>query len=176
MVQAQLDALAGGTPPHRYPLRSPDGDALRRLVLPADKGNWDVPRAEALEEILRSLVSPIDLLQPGQAEAFVNRFLQTPDLRRPHTATPLDKDWIQLGTVDEHAEYIKDERHVLDLIGDALRRDQVVDNSTNQADVLEAAVLRKRGSFVAVTDLEGRFDRLIDRIALLERIATGRRR
>jgi hypothetical protein len=178
MVQAQLQALITGTPPSRYISWSPHGDAeaaMKRLVQPVNQGNWDVPHAEALDEIIRGLVSPIDLLQPGQVERFVNQFLHSPELRRPHTGATLP-DWVHLDTVDEHAEWIKDERHLLDLLGDALRHDQVVDNSTNEQDVIEKAVLRKRSSFVAVTDSQGRVDRLIDRAALLEKIATGNRR
>lgn len=147
--------------------------ALERLRQP---GGWDAAHAEALDEVVRKLIIPIDLFQPSQVEIFVNRFLESPDLRRPHTAAIADKEWVQLDSVDEHAEWIKDERKLLDLFGDALRRDRVVDNSTSGEDMIEKAVLRKAGSFVAVTDSEGRFDRLIDRAALLETMAVGKGR
>lgn len=179
MVQAQLYPLVRGDPPHRYTSWSPYGGpqkALKRLVQPGEKGDWNVSRAEALDEIVRALVNPIDLFQPGQVETFVNQFLQNPSLRRPHTTVTQDKDWIQLGAVDEHAEYIKDERHLIDVIGDGLRRDHVVESSTNQEEVIETVILHKRGNFVAVTDSEGRFERLIDRRALLEKAAVEKRR
>jgi len=66
------------------------------------------------------------------------------------------------------------ERRLLDLIGEDLRREQVVESSTNEDKDLEKAVPRKRGTFVAVTDPEGRFCRVIDRATLVDRIPTGR--
>lgn len=177
MVEAQLQPLIGGQAPNRYVSWSPDGDteaAVKRLIQGPATVRWDLPQAEALGEIVRALVSPIDLFQPGQIETFVNRFLENPKLRRPHNMTALDDDWVHLDTADEHAHWIKDERHLLDLIGGDLRREQVVVNSTTHDEVLEKTVLRRRGNFVAVTDPEGRFNQLIDRIALIERVTAGK--
>lgn len=176
-VETQLQPLVTGQAPNRYLSWHPYGDteaAVKRLLQGTATVNWGLPQAEALGEIVQALVSPIDLFQPGQIETFVNRFLENPKLRRPHNVTALDEDWVHLNTVDEHAHWIKDEQHLLDLIGTDLHREQVVVNSTTDDEVLEKAVLRKRGDFVAVTDPEGRFNQLIDRIALLERVAAGK--
>jgi hypothetical protein len=59
-------------------------------------------------------------------------------------------------------------------MGDDLRREQVVYNPTNDDEALQKAVLGARGNFVAVTDAEGRFNRLINRTLLLERIGAGK--
>jgi uncharacterized iron-regulated protein len=87
---------------------------------------WKTQHSEALERILQSLVLPLDLSQSGQVETFVQRFLQTPILRRPHQE-PLprelpDANWVQLGEMDEHARWIENERQLLDLLGDDFRR------------------------------------------------------
>jgi hypothetical protein len=176
MVETQLQPLIGGEDPNRYLMWRPYGDAekaFKRLIELPDLSDWDVPQAEALSEIVRALVNPIDPSVPGQVETFVNRFLQNPNIRRPHTAGLLDADWVQLGATDEHARWIKDERDLLDLIGDDLHRQTIIDDSMTDNQLFEKAVLGKRGNFVAIIDSEGRFSRLIDRTALLERVADG---
>ncbi len=147
--------------------------SLKSLIEGSAPEKWDLPQADALGEIVQALVDPIDLFQPGQVETFVARFLKNPELRRPHNTEVLEKDWVHLDKVDEHAHWIGDERHLLDLFGDDLRREPVVDDSKTDDEALRKAVLRKRGGFVAVTDPEGRFIRLIDRAALLEKVAAG---
>ena len=183
MVETQLEPLIKVGPviedqdPKYYVSWRPYGNteaALKRLIQQSDRFVWDLPQAEALDEVVRALVSPIDLSMPGQVETFVNRFLQNPNLRRPRKAPPLEEDWVQLGAAEEHARWIKDERDLLDLIGDDLCREQIFDKSTTDDEFLEKTVLQKRGTFVAVTDSEGRFNRLIDRTALLERVAAGK--
>jgi hypothetical protein len=157
-----------------YPNQASLDASLRRLIDASATDGEDLPKAEALNEIVRSLLSPIDLLKPGEAEEFVGRFLENPNLRRPHNAAALDENWVHLSAVDEHAHWIEGERNLLDLLGDDLRREYVGDSSTIDDEILEKAVLRKRGSFVAITDPEGRFTRLIDRGALIERVAAGK--
>jgi hypothetical protein len=158
-----------------YPIYNSDINAvLNSLNKGFEPDKWDLPQAEALEKIVHAFVNPIDLFGPGQVETFVNSFLQNPKVRRSHDVTAQDKDWVHLCKFDEHARWIKDERDLLDLIGDELRRELIVDNSTIDDRELEKAVLRRRGNFVAVSDGEGRFNRLIDRAALIERVAVGR--
>ena len=137
--------------------------------------------SEALDKVVKSFLSPIDLSQSGQVENFVQRFLQTASIKRPHqdapAGAPPDPDWVQLGDMDEHARWIKSERQLLDLLGDDLRRPYIVVDgtapATGNSDELTKAVLAKQGDFVAVVDHEGRFKRLLDRGALLERMASA---
>ena len=166
------------------------------LVELGSKGQWDLAQAEALNAIVPALVSPIDLLQPGQLEEFVTRFLASPKVRRPHVDTtqvpPVaqapavadgsDAEWVQLESidqqrqpilVDEHARWIEGERQLVDRLGDDLSRECVVLEQTTDEPDLVQTVLRRHGDFVAVTDRDGRFDHLIDRSALLERVAAA---
>lgn len=179
----QLQPLLVGQAPNRYTSWSPygDSDTARKLLKPI---GWDVAQAEALSVIVQSLVSPIDLFEPGQAEQFVNRFLDNPNLRRPHDAPPADAankpveqvmndDWVQLGKTDEHARWIEGERQLVDLLGNNLSRQKIIldPNTADEAQV--KSVLRQQGNFIAATDAEGRFDHLIDRRALLNKVAAG---
>ena len=198
-AETLLQPLAVGQAPYRYVAWSPYGDtaaALSRLADLASKGAWNLDQAEALNKIVPALISPIDLLQPGQLEEFVTRFLASPRLRRPHVAatqtpaagqTPAaaevaDAEWVQLESVDqqghpilvdEHARWIENERQLVDRLGDDLSRECVVLEQTTDEQDLIKAILRRRGDFVAVTDRDGRFDHLIDRSALLEKIAAA---
>mgnify|MGYP005852243507 CR=1 FL=1 len=189
MIETQLHPLVVGKPSNRSVFWCPDETkaAVKHLLQASTKDDWDIAQAESLAKVVRTLISPDDLLQSGQVEEFVKRFLENPNLRRSHdTTTSVDKDprsagdsleeenWVHLGTVDEHANWIKNERHLLDLMGEDLRREQIVNNLTSEDGNLEKAVLSKRGSFVAVTDSEGRFLRLVDRAALIEKIASER--
>jgi len=146
-------------------------EAIKRLFSPSSSstGEWDAGKADALSKIVHQLVDPLNLYERGNnVDTFVRRFFENTNIRRPKSA--LDKDWINLGEFDEHARWIKDEQGLLDLMGDALRRENVVDNSGTEQGFFEKAVLQKQGDFVAVIDPEGRFERLIDRSALVARI------
>jgi len=106
----------------------------------------------------------------------VQRFLQSRSLRRPHQhASPelVDEDWVTVGDMDEHARWIRNEHQLLDLLGDELKRQCVVVDGPvskgGEKDDLIKAVMAKQGDFVAVIDPEGRFKRLIDRAALLQK-------
>ena len=176
MAEMALQPLFVGKPPTRYTSWTPYGDvqaALQRLTAGGPANDWNLQRAEALSEVIRALVSPIDLFQPGGVELFVNRFLENPNLRRAHNASITDEDWVHLDSVDEHARWIKDERHLLDVLGDGLSRQKLVINQNSDDETLVKAALRRRGNFVAVTDADGRFERLIDRTELVEKLATG---
>jgi hypothetical protein len=177
MVEAQLRPVVEVYDSNRYVSWNPYNysdtqTSFKHLIEASEAGKWKLPQAEALGEIVEALVDPIDLFQPGQVETFVNRFLKNPDLRQPHDGEEPAEDWVRLKTVDEHAHWIKGERHLLDLF-DGLYQEHVVADSTTDDEDLQKMVLRKRGDFVAVTDPEGRFIRLIDRAALLEKVATG---
>lgn len=145
---------------------------LRQLTQGPAVDVLDVPRAEALDNIARALINPIDLSQPGQVEVRVNAFLQSPSLRRPHDPQAT-ADWVHLKTADEHAQWIRDERQLLDLLQIDLSREHLVVDAHVDNEAILKAVLRKRGNFVALIDAEGRFERLIDRAGLLEKVAAA---
>ena len=103
-----------------------------------------------------------------------------------------DKDWFQVSPLpwhmrrygehplenerdliyEEHARLIENERDLVDLIGEDFHREQVTNKEGLDSEALKDEMLRKRGSFVALTDPEGRFRDLINRSALLEAVAT----
>jgi hypothetical protein len=151
--------------------------ALTQLTVgPAVKSGsrLDFPRARALETIIRGLVIPVDLLQPKGVEELAERFVRSPSIRRPHDSQRFeDRDWVKFNSAEEHAQWIRDERKLVDLLGNNLSREQIVTDRAADKDSLVKAVLRRKGTFVALTDAEGRFDRLVDRAALLERVAAG---
>lgn len=180
-VGTQLQPLLFGEAPNLYVSWTPFGDSetSRKLLNP---GPWDVKQAVALSVIVQSLIGPIDLFLPGQVEQFVTRFLDNPNLRRPHDARlgdaggkPADHvpndDWVQLDKTDEHARWIEGERQLVDLLGNELSRQKIILEPNALDEVLVKSVLRQQGNFVAATDSEGRFDHLIDRRALLDRVA-----
>lgn len=175
MTEAQFQPVVTGESPNRYVQCWPPNEAikaeLKRLTQGPPVETLDVPRAEALDKIMRELVRPIDVFQPGQVEILVQRFLQSPAVRRPHAASADSSEWVQLDTHDEHAGWIKDERQLLDLLGSGLSRQKVIHTGMDD-DALVKEVLRQQGEFVALTDAEGRFERLIDRAALLEKIVS----
>jgi hypothetical protein len=131
--------------------------------------------AAAFEHILRDVVEPVDLLQPGQAEIFVTLFLGNPKIRRPDA--PKDQTeamgWVDLTNSYEHAQWIKDEGDLRDLIGDDLTREYVSMDTLPDSEALGKTVIRKKGDFVTLLDKDGRFLRLVDRAALLEKMAIG---
>jgi len=84
-----------------------------------------------------------------------------------------DRDWVKLKSTEEHAQWIRSERQLVDLFGNDFSRQRVVTDRQADKDSLAKAVLGKHGTFVALTDAEGRFERLVDRGALLEKLAAG---
>ena len=172
-VGTQLQPLLWGHAPNSHVSWRPSGDnleAARKELNP--QREWDVAQAQALNVIVQSLIGPIDLFAPGQVEHFVNRFLEDPNLRRPHNdAVPRETDWVQLDAIDEHARWIVGERELVDLLSNDLSRQKIILDPSVADEVLVKAVLRQQGNFVAATDAEGRFDHLIDRGALLDKIA-----
>lgn len=152
----------------------------------------DDHQVQGFKKIVLALVSPIDLSIQGWVHKFVGRFLANPVVRRERKDPSSDKDWFQVsplpdhmqlhgqlyddpnGKYEEHARLIENERDLVDLIGEDLHREQVTNKEGLNNEALKDEVLRKRGSFVALTDAEGRFDRLINRSALLEAVAAGK--
>lgn len=182
MIEAQLLPLLYGDPPNRYSAWYPDEDmqkALKELPELAVTFPMNMQYSEALQRIVRLLLRPLDLTQSGQVEKFVQGFLQSGSLRRTHqtppAGVPSDTNWLQLGDMEEHASWLENERQLLDLLGDDLSRQHLVMEGTafaaGNSDDLTKAVLAKQGDFVAVIDQEGRFKRLLDRGALVVRIA-----
>jgi hypothetical protein len=172
MTEAQFQSVVAGEATNRHIQWYPPTDATKILTQGPPVEYLDVPRAEALDKIMRELVSPIDLSQPGQVEVLAQRFLQSPAVRHPLDSSADPSEWVGLGSHSEHAQWIQDERRLVDLLGNGLSRQTLIDAGMD-GDALVKAVIRKGGEFVAVTDAEGRFERLIDRTALLERVASG---
>jgi len=148
------------------------GLASPHFVAHALERRWPWLRKAKIEAQLQPGGSTVDLYQSGMVESFVGCFLGNSVVRRPHDEEALDKEWVHLDTFDEHARWIQGERQLLDLLGDKLLREAIVADSISDGQDLTSAVLRKRGDFVALTDTEGRFKRLVDRAALLEKTAT----
>lgn len=103
IAEVQLLQLLYGQTPNRSPAWYPDQkmqDALKALsdASPGPKFEWKTRHSEALQRIVQSLVSPIDLSQNGQVETFVQRFLQNPILRRPHQELPPTQTGFNLAT------------------------------------------------------------------------------
>lgn len=183
----QLEALRriGGTSFQEASLNPEQAQALKNLFAAFTPTSLNREQAESLESLMCELTHVVDWSQTGQVENFVSAFLQSPRLKRLHKVPPGEgtepdeDDWMQLGEVDERARWIRNERQLLDLLGDDLRRQYVVLDGNaiapNNADDQTKAVLSKQGDFVAVIDSEGRFKRLIDRRALLERMARAGR-
>jgi hypothetical protein len=178
VVEAQLKPLFAGQAAIRYPNWNPSDEtttAWKELASAGPKFEVKKEHAEALERVVQSLVSPIDFSQSFQVETFVEHFLYAPSLKRPHQKMPFGDlpDPVQLRDMDEYAHWIKNERQLLDLLGDLRRQCIVVDGTAPAVggDDLTKAVLAKQGDFVALIDPEGRFKRLLDRTALLERVA-----
>jgi len=87
MVESQLQQVVSANAPQRYVRWFPPTDELKAALKQLTQGPavdiLDVPRADALDKIIRGLVSPVDLLLPGQVEALVDRFIHSPSIRRP---------------------------------------------------------------------------------------------
>jgi IPT/TIG domain len=85
-------------------------------------------------------------------------------------------DWVTVRSSDgtlhaEHAAWIQDGRHLLSLIGDGINTACVKETSrTKRSDLLEQT-LREQQDFVAIVDQGNQFRRLIDRRAVMERLA-----
>jgi hypothetical protein len=180
-IETHLAPLFVGEFPNRYPTwcAGETEAALARLTGASTAITFNLLDNETknkialdLEQIRKSMISPKDLYAPNGVESFVNAFLQNPDMRRPHLEGLKDDDWTQLDQADEHARWIPDERRLLDLLGENLVRQLVTIDQTTDSDALVRTVVRHKGSFTAVVDTDGRFKKIIDRVAILERVAS----
>ena len=86
----------------------------------------------------------------------------------------LSKEWIQLPNTDdtwEHTQWL-DVQMVQDLFGNDLNRGhfRTVDLQVRSLDEQGRMVLAEKGAVVAVVDENGRFDRVIDRQDLVEKV------
>jgi hypothetical protein len=181
-IETHLAPLFAGEIPNRFPIwyLDPVTEAALACLTSAPTAitynNLDKEAktkiALDLEQIRRLMITPKDLYAPNEVESFVNAFLQNPDMRRPHLEGVKDDDWTQLDQVDEHARWIPDERRLLDLLGENLVRQLVPIDQTTDSDALVRTIVRHKGNFTAVVDADGRFKKIIDRVAILERVAS----
>jgi len=115
-----------------------------------------------------------ETLPKDKAELIVNSFIMDSRIRRGDD--PQDQDnWAQLGNqqVWEHTRWLNSERIIDDLQGVLYERDvsQVVDSPVTSVTKRNEAVLRHEAPFVALVSNRGEFKGLVDRQALLERVA-----
>jgi hypothetical protein len=175
LIEAQINQLASGQPSNRYVswnfAYSESGKAALKAIRQGKDLEWDLPMAESLQTVISDLIIPIDLEQPQQAETLVSNFLNNPQIRRPLSTGNGDKDWVRFREIEEHARWISGEKELKRLLEAELKRECLVENANEEPRVIERAFLRKNGDFVAQVDSDGRFLRLIDRNALVEKVA-----
>jgi hypothetical protein len=85
-------------------------------------------------------------------------------------------DWVTLRSSDgtlhaEHAAWIRDGSHLRSVIGDAIITSSAKETSQTKRSDLQEQILREQGDFVAIVDQGNQFRRLIDRRAVVERLA-----
>lgn len=93
-----------------------------------------------------------------------------------YPAPELTDDWVQLGvdesgTYEEHAQWISNGGELAVLLGPVLTTPYVVETPGMTRRILARSAILRDGPFVAVTDESGRFSRLLDRLAMAERVA-----
>jgi hypothetical protein len=143
--------------------------ALKSALDP--KKTLDMHAAAPLQLLVSSLVQP-PVLEPGGnvVEELVSRFLNSERIRRRDPSP--DPEWVSVGDEFEHARWLKGEADLVSILSrDVVRRPAIQLDPKEDEGELSKAVLRTQGSFVAATDRGGRFLRLIDRQALLEKYA-----
>jgi hypothetical protein len=175
LIEAQINQLVNGQAPNRYVnynlAFTESGKAALKAIRQKKDLEWDLPMAESLQMVIHDLIISVDLDQPHQAEMLVSNFLNNPQIRRPLSTGEEDKYWVRFREVEEHARWISDEDELKRLLEGELKRECLVENATEEPRVVERAFLRKNGDFVAQVDSDGRFLRLIDRNALVEKVA-----
>jgi hypothetical protein len=96
-------------------------------------------------------------------------------------ATPAGRtspgEWVTLRSSDgslhaEHALWIQSKEHLVSLIGEAINTASLTETSSTKRDSLRQQILRERDDFVVIVDRDDQFRRLIDRRAILERLAS----
>jgi hypothetical protein len=142
-----------------------------RLAL-ANKYAWleEVLVEALLDQKITVLTEP---LPKDKAQATVNRFIE--DERIQQGQDPQDPEWEQLGDqpIWEHTKWLNLERVNEGLRGVFFDQDasQFVDSPDISTSERNQALLRRRAPFVALVNTKGEFKGLIDRQALLERVA-----
>jgi hypothetical protein len=175
LIEAQIEQLVFGQAPNQYvgwnPAYAESGKAALQAIRRGKDLEWDLSMAESLQSVIHDLIIPFDPDQQQKAEMVVSSFLNNPQIRRPLSAGEEDKDWVRFSEVEEHARWVSDEDELKRLLEGELNRECLVENATEEPRVVERAFLRKNGYFVAQVDSDGRFLRLIDRNALVEKVA-----
>ena len=92
-------------------------------------------------------------------------------------SSTITDDWVTVPSSDgtlyaEHAAWIRDGQHLLSLTGDAISKVCIEKTSRTKRGDLRDQILREEGDFVAIVDERRQFRRLIDRRAVIERVAT----
>jgi hypothetical protein len=123
-----------------------------------------LPPGALREESIRSPTGRL----PGEAVTQIAMNFIASVQRRDN---PQDPEWAKLGPdtapVWEHSEWLNGPS-VERLLGPALNTSRV-DRSTHPSDdEIARAVIGARGNFVAIVDADGRFERLLDRMKLVE--------
>jgi hypothetical protein len=143
-------------------------------------GHWwspalDMPTPRRGEPQTHAILSSTGSL-PSQAAAqiateFVRRLQASPP--------PLHEEWLELGGDDatspvvwEHAQWIT-VSVIEQVLGDALNTSRVDRTRTGGEGDLVRSVIAQQGEFVSIVDADGRFERLIDRMKLVEAVARG---
>jgi hypothetical protein len=138
----------------------------------ANKYAWleEVLVEALLDQKITVLTEP---LPKDKAQATVNRFIE--DERIQQGQDPQDPEWEQLGDqpIWEHTKWLNLERVNEGLRGVFFDQDasQFVDSPDISTSERNQALLRRRAPFVALVNTKGEFKGLIDRQALLERVA-----
>jgi hypothetical protein len=145
---------------------------------PTTAGLWEPTVIQSLSSVVEALSRVARSLDPQRVAAITSIYLGHSLIRGPSTfpATP-PGGWVELGPPDirytEHSEWVRDGEHLNALLDGHLDRDHVIGGPEVSSDDLRRKTLRVDADFVSVVTPEGRFDHLIDRRALLQRLATS---
>lgn len=85
-------------------------------------------------------------------------------------------DWVMIRSSNgllhaEHALWIQNKEHLVSLMEDAINTASLIETSSMKRDYLREQILREHDDFVAIVDQDDQFRRLVDRRAILERLA-----
>lgn len=136
----------------------------------------------ALPPLVQDAYKPVSVTEPQPAESLARTWLGDPSIYREVASTaPQTAGWLRLGPSkfdstkvrEERAQWIRSGADLDKVLGGALIHANVIESGTiTRSDVYRQAVLQWSSEFVAVSDNEGRFKRLLDRDSMIARLAT----